>query len=78
MWWNGSHMFGWGGMPGFGLTPILFWILVLGLAAALIRGIGRSGAAPGRPSGRDLLEERYAKGEIPRDEYLQKKHDLEA
>ncbi|WP_255565169.1 SHOCT domain-containing protein [Methylovirgula sp. HY1] len=29
-----------------------------------------------RPSGLDILEERYARGDINREEYLQKKHDL--
>jgi putative membrane protein len=39
----------------------------------------RSQPLPGgkrRSTGLDLLEERYARGEISREEYLQKKHDL--
>ena len=82
MWWNGPHMFGWGWMPGFGLMPILFWVLVAGLIVAVVR-VSRARSIQGGPggarsSGRAILEERYAKGEIQRDEYLQKKGDLGA
>jgi len=40
-------------------------------------GLGRQ-ASTGRPGGLDLLEQRYARGEINREEYLQKKGDLQA
>jgi putative membrane protein len=40
-------------------------------------GLGRQ-ASIGRPGGLDLLEQRYARGEINREEYLQKKGDLQA
>lgn len=80
MWWNGPHMFGWGW--GFGLMPLLFWIVLIVLIAAMVRASGRrtapDDAGPGRPRGLGILEERYAKGEIQRDEYLEKKRDLEA
>jgi len=39
--------------------------------------VGRCGTPSRRHSpGLDVLEERYARGEIDRDEYLQKKKDL--
>ncbi|MDO8358481.1 MAG: SHOCT domain-containing protein [Devosia sp.] len=82
MWWHGPHLFGWGWMPGFGLISILFWVLVVGLVVAVVRAsrqrtaqVGPDGA---RSGGLTILEERYAKGEIQRDEYLQKKGDLGA
>jgi len=37
----------------------------------------RRGLPPRRSPGLDVLEERYARGEINRDEYLQKKKDIE-
>lgn len=81
MWWHGPHLFGWGWMPGFGLISILFWVLVVGLIVAAVRA-SRQRVAQGGPdnarSGLTILEERYAKGEIQRDEYLQKKGDLGA
>jgi uncharacterized membrane protein len=37
-----------------------------------------SQAASGKTTGLKVLEERYARGEISREEYLQKKRDIEA
>lgn len=82
MWWHGPHMFGWGWMHGFGLMSILFWVLVAGLIVAVVRSRRQRSVQGGpdgaRSSGLTILEERYAKGEIQRDEYLQKKGDLGA
>ena len=56
-----------------------FWLFVL-LALLFLIGIARRGPprfeAPRRSPGLRVLEERYARGEIERDEYLQKKKDL--
>ena len=35
-----------------------------------------SRGAPGQPTAFDILEERYAKGDITREEYLQKRQDM--
>jgi uncharacterized membrane protein len=40
-------------------------------------GVGRQ-ASTEQPGGLDLLEQRYARGEVNREEYLQKKGDLQA
>lgn len=82
MWWHGPHIFGWG-MGGFGLMSLLFWLLVAALLVAIVRAARRRPADGPPPGGRastglTILEERYAKGEIQRDEYLQKKGDLGA
>lgn len=75
--WN--HFGGWG--MGFGIVfMVLFWALVILGIAALIRWL-LTQSSPGRRS-RDktpleTLQERYARGEIDREEYEQKKHDLE-
>ena len=80
----GPHwgMGGWGGY-GFGLVHMVVWIVILVAIIAGIVWLVRSLAAPGghhlpprRSSGLDVLEERYAKGEINREEYLQKKRDI--
>ena len=73
-------MGGYGGYGGFGM---IIWIVILIAIVALVVWLVRSPAASGmhylvprRSSGLDVLEERYARGEINRDEYLQKKKDI--
>ncbi len=75
-------MMGWGGwMAPFGM---IVWILILALLIAgvawLFRAMtSRSGdLVSRRSSALDVLEERYARGEIKRDEYLEIKRDLAA
>ncbi len=79
----GSHMGGGWGWGQFIFGPLMM-ILVIGaivaLVVVLVRWIG--GTAGGGPaprqgsSARDLLDESYARGEIEREEYLQRKKDL--
>ncbi len=75
--WSG--MMGWGGwMAPFGM---IVWLVVLALIVAgvvwLFRAMpGRSADLGRRSSALDVLEERYVRGEIKRDEYLEKRRDL--
>lgn len=74
---------GWG-WHGFGM--LLFWLIpllvVIGLAAVAVKYLvaGGTRANPGpreeRNRALDVLEERYARGDIDREEYLQKREDL--
>lgn len=74
--WAGGWMGGWGMMPFGGFFSLLFLLLAIGIAVAVFRGFARTRS--GQPPALDALQERYAKGEIPCDEYLQKKKDLGA
>ena len=66
--WMQWHGFG----MGFGWLPmILFWGLVIFALVAVLRWV-RSNAAL------ETLKQRYARGEIGREEYEQKKQDLAA
>jgi putative membrane protein len=75
--WNGFG--GWG--MGFGmLFMLLFWVLIILGIVALTRWM-MTQSSPGSGS-RDktpleIVQERYARGEIDREEYEQKKRDLE-
>lgn len=70
-------MYGWHGYGG-GFMWV-FWILVI---AALIWFVSSAARDRRNSAGRektalDILRERYARGEIDRDEFEQKKKDLE-
>ena len=70
----GGRAFG-GGL--FLLGPLLFLLLVGLLIFMLVRRTGRYGPWMAQPSaGLTVLEERYASGEIDREEYLAKREDL--
>ena len=77
----GSHggMMGWGGFWPFGM--IIWLILILAIIALIswavsARSSRRRYEGADSSSALDLLERRYARGEIGRDEYLQMKSDL--
>jgi putative membrane protein len=75
---GGAYGFGWVGIGMF--TMILFWILVIVAIVALWRGISRPPQSPAQTPAKtalQLLEERYARGEIGREEFVQKRDDLE-
>jgi len=64
---------GWaGGFPILGLTGVAFWILVIVAVVLLVRG-GRTSAGASEGPALRLLEERYARGEITRDEFMERR-----
>lgn len=71
MHWGYDH--GWMGIGWIGMG--LFWILLVLAAAALVRYLGGGKSPPKTPL--EILQERYARGEIDREEYEQKRSDLQ-
>lgn len=71
--------YGWGHMLFGGLMMVLFWGIVIALAVLLVRGLTRGRdetLSQQRPTALDLLQERYARGEIDQQEYEQRRRDL--
>jgi len=70
------------GMGGGWFGMGLWWLVLVAVVAVLVVALSRRGGAAsgglGRESARDVLDRRYAAGEIGRDEYEQKKRDLQA
>ena len=76
--WHDGWMWWW--MPFHGLMWLLIIGLLVAVVVALIRwlahGTERPGTPPQRPAALDILDARYARGEVDREEYLQRRKDL--
>jgi putative membrane protein len=72
--WHGG--WGWGHMAVGGFLMVLFWAAVIALAVMLVRGLaggGRRDDLPSRSTALDVLEERFARGEIGREEFEERR-----
>ncbi|HEY5602520.1 MAG TPA: SHOCT domain-containing protein [Gammaproteobacteria bacterium] len=70
----------WGWGMGFGwFFMLLFWALVILGIAAIVKWLSGSGGGNARSkTALEILQERYARGEIDQQEYQQKRRDLES
>lgn len=70
MMWHGDGL-GWGGWLIMGMTVAAFWVFVVVAVIALTRVFREpgSGKRPTRPDPRQLLDERFARGELDAEEY---------
>ena len=70
---------GWGGMI-LGPLMMIAWLAVLVVVAvSIVRWLGGTGASGARTerTARDILDERYARSEIDREEYLRRRQDID-
>lgn len=77
MWNNGWSVGGWVLMA---LLMIVFWSLVIGGVIWLLRNSSRQQQAPalGQPDAQQILDERFARGELTEVEYRQRRDLLHA
>lgn len=70
----------WGGMMGWfggGIMMALFWILLILAVVWIVREVsGRNSSSSDSNRALEILKERYAKGEIDKKEFEEKKKDL--
>lgn len=66
------HGFGW-------VFMILWWVSIIAVIVATVKWLatGSSGSSSREKTALDILKERYARGEIDREEFEQKRRDLE-
>ena len=72
--WSAGNMMGW---FGGGIMMLVFWVLFIALIVWLVREFGsRNSHAASDSRALDTLKERYAKGEIQKEEFESKKKDI--
>ena len=73
--WAGGWMWLWGSFMMVALVALVVYVLRSGLGSS---GDSQpaAGAVDGAKKAREILSERYARGEINADEYREKLHDL--
>ena len=88
--WMHDGAWTWWAMGLHGLGWLVFLVVLILLGVVLIRALWRGGTMPGAGSGGqpgggadparsralEILAERYARGEIDREEFLRRKEDL--
>ncbi len=72
-----GHM--WGGGAHWIIGPIMMVLFVAAIVAVvvlMVRWLGGAGGARGSRSAQDIIEERFARGEIDKDEFEQRRQTL--
>ena len=69
MMWVGGWGFHW-------IWMVVFWVAVIGLIVWAVARLAPTGGDRSGDPARQLLDERYARGEIDHDEYRQRRNEL--
>lgn len=78
--WHYGWDWGWGHMLFGGLMMLVFWGVIVLLIVLGVRWLGReperNGGTPSRQTPLEILEERFARGEIDQEEFEQRRRML--
>lgn len=78
-WYHDGAGWGWGGWIVMSLMMVAFWALVILAVVAIFRGTSRDTGRSDRATHRDpmeILDERFARGEIDADEFTRRRDIL--
>lgn len=70
--WGIGNIMGW---FGGGIMMIIFWVLLVALIVLAVRGVNNKNSSS-NSNALEILKERYAKGEIDKKEFEEKKKDI--
>lgn len=73
MWGN---MMGWGGGGAYAIWHLLWWVLLIAVVVLVIRALSGNRPLAGSSRALQILQERYARGEIDKEEFESRKRDL--
>ena len=76
MMWNLGGNYSWGQMSFNWFFMILFWLLIIVGIVVLVKWSTEQNRGSGGKSALDILKERYAKGELKKEEFDKIKKDL--
>lgn len=78
--WHGDWTWGWGHVIFGSIMMILFWGTIILLIVLAVRWLGggstSQSAGSGQKTALDILKERFARGEIDKTEFEERKHHL--
>lgn len=76
--WDDMMGFGFGGGILGGIIMVLFWVIVIMAGLAFLRWLAHdmTGGTGSSKTALDILKEKYAKGEITKEEFETKKKDI--
>ncbi len=74
MWYNYNNMMGFGFFGGFAM--LVFWVIVILLIVWVVKEVAGKNSHSETNKALEILKERYAKGEINKEEFESKKKDL--
>ncbi len=76
--WPYGHDWGWGWGWAMVISMVVFWALLIAAFVYAVSALGRTGRGWGGPpeSAREILDRRYARGELTREQYEQMRQDL--